>query len=261
MHTNPEVLALLALGEDDSATTSEREHVASCEVCSGEVAELARLAGIGRSAEGSGSLESPRPQVWERIRDELGFAAEAGSTDGRVPPVSPVASPPPSPTPSPREVSVSDSGPKTPASRRVLALVLAAVIALIVGVGIGLGWSALSRQSPTVIGEAQLTPAAPAWEGASGEATLERDASGQRILVVRVSTPRTVPGIRVVWVMNVDSGGMQTLGQLTSTEGRFPIESTTNLALFPVVDVSEEPENDPDPKHSGKSIVRGTLDI
>ena len=45
MHTNPEVLALLALGEQSAASRSDREHIAGCEVCSAEVDELAHLAG------------------------------------------------------------------------------------------------------------------------------------------------------------------------------------------------------------------------
>ena len=81
MHTNPEVLALLALGED-SATAAERDHVASCDTCTGEVAELAHLAGVGRAVQDAAPLDTPRPEVWERIRAEIGFAPVESGADG-----------------------------------------------------------------------------------------------------------------------------------------------------------------------------------
>ena len=304
MHTNPEVLALLALGED-TGTAGEREHVETCEICAREVAELAHLTGVGRAVEDATPLESPSPEVWRRIQAELGFRVTATEvvtvpvsspttplepvapaahqlTAAEVPPAEPGSVPPPGEAPELSEVTEtgralirpstdSDADLITPAgsdttapssrNRRVLALVLAAAIALIAGVGIGLGWNSLAEPSPTVIGEAQLEPGAADWTGASGEATLERTADGQRILVVRVSTPRQVPGIRTVWIMDSTNKKMQTVGQLTGDVGRFAIDPETNLADFPVVDVSQEPKNDVNPVHSGVTILRGTLNI
>ena len=266
MHTNPEVLALLALGED-SATPDERAHVETCPVCTREVAELAHLTGVGRAVEDATPLESPSPEVWRRIQAELGF-----SVTGReiVAPIEAVDVAPPSPGldsagpptgPESATDPVDETAPGTTRRRRVLALALAAALALIVGIGIGLGWNRVTDPSPTVIGEAQLAAAAPDWTGASGEATLERDSDGQRILVVRVATPRQVPGIRVVWIMDSTFKKMQPVGQLTGSEGQFRLDSSTNLADFPVIDVSQEPTNDTNPTHSGVSIVRGTLNI
>ena len=201
MHTNPEVLALLALGED-SATPAERDHVASCEICSREVAELAHLAGVGRAVQGAAPLESPRAEVWERIRAEIGFGSVDGSstacrllggTDAAMPTAGDRlgrAAPQPDqcPTRAPlparqRPGHRRDPADARPAGRRILALALAAVIALIVGVGIGLGWSALSRPTPTVIGEAQLDAEAPSWTGSS-----RRSRAGAR--PVRAGDPR-----------------------------------------------------------------------
>ena len=109
------------------------------------------------------------------------------------------------------------------AAARILAFALAAVVALIVGVGIGLGWSgccqpadtdrhrpgAARRRSPS---PGPAPPARPPWSAT-------RPVS--EILVVRVSTPRPVPGIRTVWMMDPTAKRMQTVGQLTGTEGRF----------------------------------------
>ncbi len=268
MHTNPEVLALLALGED-SASPAERAHVDTCPICTRELAELAHLAGVGREVESATPLESPSPEVWRRIQAELGF--QVRSTESAEP-LTPVRGATPETgqhdgTTSTAPAAVRDLDPagRGPGGRtrgrRVLALALAAVLALIVGIGVGLGWNRLSQPTPTVVGEAQLEPAAPDWTGSTGEATLERDADGQRELVVRMSTPRDVPGIRYVWVMDPTHTKMQPIGQLTATEGRFSVDSKVNLADFPVVDISEEPVNDVNPKHSGLSIVRGTLNI
>ena len=257
MHTNPEVVALLALGED-SATADEQAHVESCPVCTREVAELAHLTGVGRAVADATPLESPSPEVWRRIQAELGFSVDRPDV-ARAELVAPL----PAPVDAERTVQLADppAGAGTTRRRRVLALALAAALALIVGIGIGLGWSRVSDPSPTVIGEAQLEPGASEWTGASGEATLERDAGGQRILVVRVNTPREVPGIRVVWIMDPTFKKMQTVGQLSGNEGRFTLDPGTNLADFPVVDVSQEPKNDTSPVHSGVTIMRGTLNI
>ena len=288
MHTNPEVLALLALGED-SATPDEWDHVASCEICTHEVAELAHLASIGRSVEGTGTLESPRPEVWERIRAEIGLGSSAPgdvatSSSGTEASIAALVDSPP---PARRSADQPDSqsrhnGSSPPGSgsaarptqdgsadprrssrgTRVLAFALAAVVALIAGVGIGLGINRLVQPpQPTVVAQAQLDSVADSWTGSSGEATLEIDASGQRILVVRATTPRPVPGIRTVWIMDPTFKKMQTIGQLTGPEGRFKVEPTTNLEKFPVVDVSEEPPDDITPVHSGITIVRGKLNL
>lgn len=291
MHTNPEVLALLALGED-SATPDEWDHVASCEICTHEVAELAHLASIGRLVEGTGPLESPRPEVWERIRAEIALSSAApdagdvatpsSSTEASAGALAEIPHPPHRAADQPGSQAEQGNGSSPPSSgsatrpdkdrsleprrsprgARLLAFALAAVVALIAGVGIGLGINRLLQPpQPTVVAQAELDAVAKAWTGSSGEATLERDPSGQRILVVRVTTPRPVPGIRVVWVMDRTFTRMQTVGQLTGSEGRFTVDPTTNLTQFRFVDVSEEPTNDPTPIHSGVSIVRGQLNL
>ena len=89
MHTNPEVLALLALGEQTAATPSDREHIAGCEACSAEVDELAHLAGVGRSVDAQVRIETPSPDVWRRIATELNLSVRRldGPANASVEPV------------------------------------------------------------------------------------------------------------------------------------------------------------------------------
>ena len=77
MHTTPDVLALRALGEDVGEPL-ELAHLESCPVCFKEVAVLARLTDVGRSATARDAISAPSPEVWKRIRAELGFN-DAGS--------------------------------------------------------------------------------------------------------------------------------------------------------------------------------------
>ena len=70
MHTDPELLALLALGEQ-VGTADDRAHVLSCPECADELSELTRLVVLGRSVGAETALVSPSQEVWARIRDEL----------------------------------------------------------------------------------------------------------------------------------------------------------------------------------------------
>jgi hypothetical protein len=80
MHPNPEILALLALGEN-AGTADERRHIDSCPECAEEVADLSRLAAVGRSTTKDQSLATPSPAVWERVRAELGLTSNVETTD------------------------------------------------------------------------------------------------------------------------------------------------------------------------------------
>ena len=75
-HPEPEALALAGLGEPlDEAT---RDHLDACEQCREEVASFSAAVSVGRmvAADGSDTLVAPPPQVWGRIRDELGLRAD-----------------------------------------------------------------------------------------------------------------------------------------------------------------------------------------
>ena len=272
MHTNPDILALLALGED-LGPAPEVEHVARCEVCSRELAELERLAQIGRAAAGD-TLQAPSPQVWERIVAELGL----GAGNGAAPPPANVRSlvertgPPANGRPADRSGDRPTARRAAPApepasrGRRprmsvpFVALAVAAALFLVAGIGIGYAISRFSRPAETVLGCTRLD-ALPAWSGSRGEACVQRDPQGNRTLVVDVSASRQVGGNSQVWLIDTQVQGMSSLGFLTNGRGRFPVPANLDLAQFPIVDVSDEPSNDPAPAHSGNSIVRGTLSL
>jgi hypothetical protein len=69
MHTDAELLALLALGEP-AGTTDERAHVATCAVCAAELEELRRVVELARSV-AKVPLVEPDPRVWAGISREL----------------------------------------------------------------------------------------------------------------------------------------------------------------------------------------------
>jgi hypothetical protein len=74
MHTDPEILALVALGEREAATPTDLDHIAHCTACERELAELGHLSQVGRTISDHVTLETPDPLVWDRIRAQLGFS-------------------------------------------------------------------------------------------------------------------------------------------------------------------------------------------
>jgi len=69
MHTDPELLALLALGEE-GGTEDDRAHVASCRVCTAELEELRHVVVLAREAADE-PMSDPDPRVWDSIRTEI----------------------------------------------------------------------------------------------------------------------------------------------------------------------------------------------
>lgn len=72
MHVDPDLLALLALGER-SGTEGDHRHLESCADCSIEVSQLRRLVKLGRSVSAEAAIATPRQGVWAMVRDELGL--------------------------------------------------------------------------------------------------------------------------------------------------------------------------------------------
>src|SRR6478609_9280299 len=67
------------------------------------------------------------------------------------------------------------------------------------------------------------------------------------------------PGVREVWLINVDGERMISIGLLASgDEGEFAVPMDLIGEGYRIVDISVEPD-DGDPTHSGVSIARGEL--
>lgn len=290
MHSDPELLALMALGEDIGAV--DRSHVASCSDCTREVAELSQLVGFGRTAESRPELLTPPQRVWDQMVLELGLG---GSSDDLTGPVAvdladagdqvtrgrdtgtngtPTNGTPTNGTSSngtltngtssnetsgaPRHAADEPpAGPRSPRrARRLVALVLAAVFVLVAGIALGNVIKFPDRSE--TIAQTQLD-ALPQWPGSNGSAHVERAPDGRRFLVITMSTPAPVDGSREVWLINSGVTEMRALGYVTGSSGRWAIPDELDLSQFPIVDVSREPVDDPSPAHSKNSIVRGTL--
>jgi len=265
MHPSPDVLALLALGEQ-AGTHAEREHVAGCAECRAEVESLARAVDVGRSADaGDDTLLTPPDRVWEAIRAELNFGQGQGQGARGTSEFSTVtalprharaeAVAPTDPAPDPAVPSI---GPGTRRRSRLLSVALAAALALVVGVGLGVG---LDRLLPlqTVLWTADLQ-ALPEWAGAQGEATVVQDSKGNKTLRIKMTSPKPVDGDRQVWVADRELQGMRSIGFLDDdSQTVLPLPREFTYEQFPIVDVSDEPPADTEPRHSGNSIVRGTL--
>lgn len=149
---------------------------------------------------------------------------------------------------------------------RWLVPAVAASVALVLGVGGGL---VVSRLLPTgtddlagrgdVVASASLA-ALPDWPDASGTATLRELPDGTRQVDVEVDTTGAAADapLREVWLLTRDASGLVSIGFLDGATGTFTVPADVDLATYPIVDVSAEPQ-DGDPLHSGDSIVRGEL--
>jgi len=142
---------------------------------------------------------------------------------------------------------------------RAAAFALAAVLALVVGIGLGTN---LDRVLP---GQREVASvdlnALPEWTGSQGRATVEQDREGNRVLVVQISSPEAPTGPREVWMSDSQARSMIAMGYLDGTSGRFPIRPDVDLQQYRLVDISQEPADDHDFRHSGISMLRGKLPV
>lgn len=270
MHTDLDTLSLLATGDQTAATAAELDHISHCLYCTDELDRFRDVGLILRELTGREILEHPRPQVWDRVRDQLGLDPAPPSTDvlhdlrsgdvvepRRLTVISSAAA-----DDGPESISPRSSPNETPRSSRrhgLATLLVAAALALVLGVTGTLVVQRLLAPSYTTIATTTLD-ALPDWSGSTGQATLETDSEGQRWLVVSVDASRQVDGLRQVWLINKDVSAMLQVGLLSGSQERFLLPSEVNVAAYPVVDVSDEPPTD-DGAHSGNSIVRGVLQL
>ncbi|MEA9999458.1 anti-sigma factor [Cryobacterium sp. RTS3] len=137
----------------------------------------------------------------------------------------------------------------------------AAAMVLVLGGFVAARWIDAMQQPATapVTFEARLTPF-PGWQ-ASGSAEVEATPGGHREVVVDLtglSVATAAAPLREVWLIKADASGLISIGLLDGNTGHFDIPDDVDLAQYPLVDVSAEPDNG-NPAHSGNSIVRGEL--
>jgi Anti-sigma-K factor rskA len=257
-HTDPEVLALWALGES-AGSAAEQEHLAGCADCRVELAQLKDVVGIARD-DGPMELEQPPARVWDQI------AAAAGVAD--TVPAPPVHTQPvqtqPGPAQAPQARPTPGRAPRQRGNwRRTRGRVaIAAAAGIIIGAGAAVGIARLaSAPAPAAVAVASVQlrslPQFPQWRDASGSAIM-RQASTTQVLDVTLSAPRE-PGFYEVWLLGRDGVSMISLGDLSSSHtGSFTIPPGTDLKFYSRIDVSLQPF-DGSTVHSKTSVVRGSL--
>lgn len=247
-HSDPEELALRALGEEVSAATEE--HLATCTHCQSELDQLRAVVTSGRAIGPEDYPTTPPQRVWDGIVAELGLTTDAGSGGGEA-------------AAKPAAADVGDlaqrraSRPADGARFGVPAMAAAAVAGVVLGAGaVALLIGDDDGPPGTVVATAELEPL-PDRRG-TGMAEV-RGSGSSRSLVVDVSgLTRNKSGFYEVWLLDKDAQRLVSLGVLRGDTGTYPLPPSVDVSEYPVVDVSIEPV-DGDPAHSGDSVVRGVL--
>jgi len=247
-HTDPVILALRALGET-AGLPGDAEHAETCALCRAELARLTEVVRLARDEGAKERLETPPPQVWDRIAAAVG----AGQPPA-VPALNGTSAP-----------AARDAGKRQGSRARWprgrLATGLAGLAAgLIIGIGGAAGIVQLTKAPATrVVAQIELSPLPqfPQWQDAAGTAVMRATAS-QQLMVVTLRVPRK-PGFYEVWLLARDGVSMISLGDLNASHtGTFIIPPGTNLRNYSRIDVSLQPF-DGSTQHSKTSVVRGSL--
>jgi hypothetical protein len=229
-HTDPELLALMALGEPGA----DDGHATDCPRCQAELRQLMAVVGVARSTPEPEPLETPRPDLWSRI------AAEAGVADGVA------------------EVGVARVAERR---RRPLLVAAALVVAAAVGAGIWGGVHALTSPRTTEVGQVALKPLPefPQWRTARGTAVMATGAHGKQVTVTLDAPDRA--GFYEVWLLARDGHSMISLGDLgPGHTGTFDMPPGVNLSNYSRLDVSLQAYNG-STVHAKASVVRGALPV
>ena len=264
-HTDPEILALRALGET-AGTADDAEHAGTCAHCRSELARLTEVVQLARHGGPEEPLERPPPQVWDRIAAAVGTdlngygtAAQAANGTAANGTSAPAADPPSAPEPGrgtrPRR------GLRAGQPRRRLAAGLAGLAAgLIIGIGGTAGVAQLTKAPATrVVAQIELRPLPefPQWQDTTGTAVMRATAS-QQVMAVTLRAPER-PGFYEVWLLARNGVSMISLGDLNADHtGTFIVPPGVNLRNYSRIDVSLQPFNG-STVHSRTSVVRGSL--
>lgn len=207
-----------------------------------------RVVALGRSiaAEDRERFDPP-DDLWDRISAEL---SDAGRRSGTI---TGAGTGPSATASAPGGAEVVDLASRR-RSPRILAAAAAVVLLIVGAVGIG-----LNRQGGTeLVASTDLELLAG---GGSGSAELVRESDGMhlRVDVSDLSAAERADFFEL-WLLTPDGKDPQSLTKFDSTSGVIDVRLPAGMSTteFPVVDISEEVD-DGDTSHSGKSILRGSL--
>jgi hypothetical protein len=260
-HSDPDVLALVALGE--RAPAADAEHLLECEQCRADVEELTQVVSAVRVDVTAGPAVAPPPRVWDGIAAATGVRTtprpdqvRGGSASA---PQRPTATPPPPASPSRRDELAARRTRRSGVGVRTLVAVAAS--ALVIGAAGGVLGSRVFDTKPAarqqVVAQVALQNIQPAVTHATGSASVVRTGGGQR-LVLTVSKLAPMPGhFYDVWLIDPKITKMVSLGILDGTTGQFVIPDGVDVSAYPIVDISVQQPGDP--KHSGDSVLRGVI--
>jgi hypothetical protein len=235
-HCDPDALALAAMGEPD-LSPADRDHLATCDVCSAEFTSLRQVVSRMRESRDIELIDPPNA-VWQSITASMKN----------------------------EPVSLGDRRrSQAPASwTKWLPLGVAAAVGAVLG-GLVTGVATVDRQDappPTeVVAQAQLAALPDGVDTVGrGSAVFEKDVDGDDLLVVNTSGLENPQGFYEVWLLNPRTSGLIAVGTVGSgaQEVTFPVPAGIDPAEFSVVDISDEPL-DGDPTHSKVSVLRGAL--
>ncbi len=266
-HTDPERLALIALGEPGA----DDGHAAGCPQCQEELRQLSSVVAVARSTTEPVQLETPPAALWSRIAAEAGVSTESHGANGtsgihelRAVDVAGVAG----------GNGVASGGGAAGAgtereagdarrgrTRRRAVLAAALIVAAAVGAGIWGGVHALTSPGTTVVGQVALKPLPefPQWSTASGTAVMATGPHGNQVTVTLDAPDRA--GFYEVWLLAKDGHSMISLGDLgTGHTGTFAMPPGVNLSNYSRLDVSLQAYNG-STQHAKASVVRGALPV
>jgi hypothetical protein len=257
-HSDPDVLALVALGEAPSE--ADAEHLRACPQCRDEVAGFSRVVTGMRVDAAPGPAVAPPARVWDAIAAQTGVAV--------APRPERVVGEQPAPASRPLELVPQRDGDRAAAVRRGHdrggnrernRLLMAVAASLLVGAAGGVLGSNLLDGDPSQQTQvlAQVDLANLKQTAATGHAVVVETPTGPRI---RVDTSKLAPpqgGFYEVWLIDRDVKKMVGIGILHPGEDEFPVPNGVDLSQYPIVDISVQQPGDP--RHSGDSVLRGTI--
>jgi hypothetical protein len=268
-HTDPELLALMALGEPGA----DDGHAAGCPECQEELRQLASVVAVARSTPEPVRLETPPAGLWSRIAAETGVAVgpHVANGSGGIPGVHEVGGA--SGAGESHEAGETDGAGGASGAGRVergrrgwwtrgrAGLAAALIVAAAVGAGIWGGVQALTGSRTTVVGQVALKPLPefPQWSTARGTAVMATGPRGKQVTVTLEAPDRA--GFYEVWLLARDGHSMISLGDLGSGhQGTFDMPPGVDLGNYSRVDVSLQAYNG-STAHAKASVVRGTLPV